>query len=96
MMLGWMHYERGVPKDKLTLEALVPSGERDGVKVFFDYSQVRLSVDQCLVQLACGCHGVLDAGAPGRRVQHMHHNTGCTHHTHDSGSPTSDRSAYSR
>lgn len=41
MMLGWMHYEQGVPKDNLTLEALVPSAERDGVRVFFDYCQVR-------------------------------------------------------
>lgn len=40
MMLGWLHYVRGVPKGALTLEALVPSSEREGVKVFFDYCQV--------------------------------------------------------
>lgn len=36
-MLGWMHRERGVPLDQLSLSALLPSSGREGISLVFDY-----------------------------------------------------------
>lgn len=36
-MLGWLHRERGVPLDQLSLSALLPSSGREGVSLVFDY-----------------------------------------------------------
>lgn len=35
--LGWLHHKRGVPISDLKLRDLVPSHERAGVQVGFDY-----------------------------------------------------------
>lgn len=37
--LGWLHLERGVPVAELSLSRLIPSPQRDGVSVSFDYLQ---------------------------------------------------------
>ncbi|KAK9843821.1 hypothetical protein WJX81_007539 [Elliptochloris bilobata] len=37
--LGWLHQERGVPVEELSLSKLFPSAERAGVAVAFDYMQ---------------------------------------------------------
>lgn len=36
-MLGYVHRERGVPLDALSFSQLLPSSEREGVSVVFDY-----------------------------------------------------------
>jgi len=36
-MLGWLHRERGVALDQLSLTALLPSSGREGVSLVFDY-----------------------------------------------------------
>ena len=36
-MLGWLHRERGVPLEQLSLSALLPSSGREGVSLVFDY-----------------------------------------------------------
>ena len=36
-MLGWLHKERGVPLAELRLRHALPSAERSGVSVAFDY-----------------------------------------------------------
>ena len=38
-MLGWLHAEREVPIEELRLKSLVPSSERDGVALAFDFQQ---------------------------------------------------------
>jgi hypothetical protein len=36
-MLGWLHRQRGVPLEALSLSQLLPSSGREGVAVVFDY-----------------------------------------------------------
>lgn len=38
-VLGWLHLERGVPLAKLRLAHILPSSDRAGVAVAFDYVQ---------------------------------------------------------
>lgn len=38
-MLGWLHHQRGDELAGLSLRSLVPSHERDGVRLVFDYMQ---------------------------------------------------------
>lgn len=38
-LLGYMHRERGVPLDALSLRSAIPSSKREGVAIAFDYIQ---------------------------------------------------------
>ena len=48
--LGWMHNVRGTPLEKLSLRAAVPTAERDGVALAFEYIQWLLSERQISVR----------------------------------------------
>ena len=44
--LGWLHAEQGVPLSELRLRSLLPSSDREGVSLAFDYSQFLLNERQ--------------------------------------------------
>lgn len=37
--LGWMHHSKGVPLEQLSFHACIPSAERNGVAIAFEYIQ---------------------------------------------------------
>ncbi len=44
--LGWQHNVRGVPVEELSLRGVIPSAERDGVALAFEYIQWLLAERQ--------------------------------------------------
>ena len=40
--LGWLHADQGIPLGDLRLKSLLPSSDRSGVSLAFDYSQFLL------------------------------------------------------
>lgn len=48
--LGWQHNVRGVPVEELSLRGAVPSAERDGVALAFEYIQWLLAERQISVR----------------------------------------------
>ena len=41
--LGWLHTEQGIPVGDLRLKSLLPSSDRGGVSLAFDYCQFLLN-----------------------------------------------------
>ena len=44
--LGWLHAEQGSPLSELRLRSLLPSSDREGVSLAFDYCQFLLNERQ--------------------------------------------------
>ena len=59
-VLGWLHMERGVPLAELRLANILPSSDRAGVAVAFDYVQW-LVTERSISAFTQGtaCHGTV-------------------------------------